>query len=324
MKLIVHAGNAHMDEVLAAALASQKYPITSIERRNPTYEELDDPTILILDVGEMYEPALLNFDHHQLVDSDECAFTLLARHIYGDEYYAFSKVNAWMRWYAMMDTQGPTKVASAMGTTPDVLRESRSPVDMFLLDMFEEDPMSTIPILKKLGAHINTRYKETREAIDWIHDNSEVMTVKGVNFLIVSTAKVVDKYLTTACEELRAAIHGSVSKDPRGAGLALYRLDDHPCIDFTLIKDHPSITFAHSGGFIAKTTALDANITELLASAVTQADGERIAVWSDGEWCPACELFAMQHKSDDYVVATLPTTLETDEDIAAYVANIVV
>lgn len=41
-----------------------------IERKeNATQEELDEPTILVLDVGRNYNPALGNFDHHQDANS---------------------------------------------------------------------------------------------------------------------------------------------------------------------------------------------------------------------------------------------------------------
>ena len=45
----------------------------------------------------------------------------------------------------------------------------------------------------------------------------------------------------------------AASHDPRGEGTTLYRCDDHPRIDFRLIKDDPEVIFAHANGFIAKT-----------------------------------------------------------------------
>lgn len=52
--------------------------------------------------------------------------------------------------------------------------------------------------------------------------------------------------------------------DDRGDGWMLYRYDDCPLVDFTKIKEHPDITFAHKGGFIAKTLSLQDSVKELI------------------------------------------------------------
>ena len=44
-----------------------------------------------------------------------------------------------------------------------------------------------------------------------------------------------------------------VSRDNRGPGLALFRREDDPKVDFSVLEGNEAVTFAHKGGFIAKT-----------------------------------------------------------------------
>lgn len=67
-KIITHPGIFHADEVCAIAYLQHLNVINSqtvILRKVPTVEELNDPTILVLDIGGQYQPELNNYDHHQ-------------------------------------------------------------------------------------------------------------------------------------------------------------------------------------------------------------------------------------------------------------------
>lgn len=107
MKIITHAGKAHLDDFVSCALAivdatwrrmefgeRSDHPITLsaaiaetiqdtiIYRRDPTAEELEDKNVLVLDVGGQYDPRKGNFDHHQLPKgSKDSAMTLFAANI---------------------------------------------------------------------------------------------------------------------------------------------------------------------------------------------------------------------------------------------------
>lgn len=85
-RIITHAGQAHRDDFLSVCLAlaylarcGQK-ALPSVERRNPTAEDLQDPDVMVLDVGGELSVAKNNFDHHQLAPEEgECTLTLLNR-----------------------------------------------------------------------------------------------------------------------------------------------------------------------------------------------------------------------------------------------------
>jgi len=69
-KIITHAGVFHADEVLSIAtimiFENINYDAIQIERKNEvSFEELADPSVIIIDVAQHYEPVLVNFDHHQ-------------------------------------------------------------------------------------------------------------------------------------------------------------------------------------------------------------------------------------------------------------------
>jgi uncharacterized UPF0160 family protein len=69
-KAVTHPGIFHADDVFAAAILRLKIGgldgmCLTIERRNPTQEDLDDPEIVVFDVGGQFDPAKNNYDHHQ-------------------------------------------------------------------------------------------------------------------------------------------------------------------------------------------------------------------------------------------------------------------
>jgi len=64
-QIIVHPGIFHADDVFAAVAASIIAPKAAIIRKDPTPDELDNPNIIVLDIGFRYDPSKNCFDHHQ-------------------------------------------------------------------------------------------------------------------------------------------------------------------------------------------------------------------------------------------------------------------
>lgn len=67
-KILTHAGTFHADEISAIALLLKFFPGTPVERTHDIAAikaAQADPEILVLDIGREYDPAQLNFDHHQ-------------------------------------------------------------------------------------------------------------------------------------------------------------------------------------------------------------------------------------------------------------------
>lgn len=66
MKIITHSGNFHPDDVFAVATLLLLYPDAEVVRtRDEKIIENKSPEDIILDLGRVYEPEKLIFDHHQ-------------------------------------------------------------------------------------------------------------------------------------------------------------------------------------------------------------------------------------------------------------------
>lgn len=64
-KIITHSGQFHADEIFACALLQILFGEIPIERtRDISVEDMDDPSVWIIDVGQTYNPKLGLFDHH--------------------------------------------------------------------------------------------------------------------------------------------------------------------------------------------------------------------------------------------------------------------
>lgn len=68
--ILTHPGSAHKDEFLACCVLLAETPVP-ISRREPTPADLADPGVAVIDVGHLHDPALNNFDHHQLPRDQE-------------------------------------------------------------------------------------------------------------------------------------------------------------------------------------------------------------------------------------------------------------
>ena len=81
--IISHLPPRHMDDYLAIALAKSKYPNAEIKYVHPQQMDkalLENPKIVVLDVGGDYNPEKNNFDHHQ--DSNlESSIVLYLKHL---------------------------------------------------------------------------------------------------------------------------------------------------------------------------------------------------------------------------------------------------
>jgi len=264
-KIVVHKGQAHADELMACALY---YGVTGntvpIYRRDPTEEELGDPTVLVMDVGLRHEPDLLNFDHHQLQPEDElpdCAATLVAKEL---GLHDTLKLQPWYRNMATLDALGPFKLAKRMGLK-DFPFGLLSPLEMGIKKAFEEAEDEhevaswIVTALKVIGTAM------IKDAVRYAINYERLLDVDVVR-LHGPDGTAVDVIInedsdTTGIQAARDArnkndpadIAASISFDDRGEGWALYRFNDDPRVDFTRLCGRDEILFCHNGGFIAKT-----------------------------------------------------------------------
>lgn len=279
MKIITHAGKAHLDDFVSCAIAIAHLRIwddsteVTIERRDPTNTELEDREVIVLDVGGRYEPTNSNFDHHQLQrGSKDSAMTLLAANLGmpnglsldeynpGDAEFPMDSMASfledvfpWFRRRAELDSCGPFATAKSAGVEWKVVESFLGPFEDLVLAEFEKNPVA---VASKFADMITRKWKAFLKVLaarkvdyPWWADG---------DFAIVDFTAADPAETEEVSDALTARINGvAIFHDNRGEGLTLLRLHDDPCIDFTKVKDDPEVAFCHNGGFIVKTKSKD-------------------------------------------------------------------
>jgi len=262
MRLIItHGGAAHRDEFVAVCVAMAKYPEVPVLRRDPTVEELDDPAVLVLDVGGRHEPCFANFDHHQFGrdEAPTCALQLYLEWL--GVWLLARQASRWLEVTSILDSRGPFALAKHLGISQEALSQLLSPVEHQVLQLFsrceEVSPDSELHVLmKQLGEQWLEYWHELAERWTRLKEVAELVTIDGVPGVAL-TAIGRDEHPTLAlepwCEAMDEDVAFTVTQDDRGDGWCLFRRNDHPRVDFSRLQGDPAIVFAHKGGFVAKT-----------------------------------------------------------------------
>lgn len=263
IKIIVHGGTAHFDEMAACALimASLHMHEFQIIRRDPTAEELIDASIWKVDVGRVHDLPTLCFDHHQYRGGDS-AFVLVAKalNIWEDMLIAYPQ----MVFKSKLDTEGPNVAAKAIKIDTRALMQTLSPIESAIADMFSNYvvvPDSMRLLLKAIG---NTWLMTTRKLIDRLAELERVATFETMpdgNLVIFSPiteepdfgmAEYRKKYQNATGKLITCSVTPEKRRNEGDVlGLTLYRFNDHPSFDFARLKDLEGVKFAHLEGFIA-------------------------------------------------------------------------
>ena len=247
--ILTHPGGAHKDEFLACSVLLALHPVPVV-RREPTDDDLNSPATCVVDVGHRHEPALHNFDHHQLPKDHPptCSLSLVLQHL---------------------------------GLYADALAKLVSPIDITVLRRFalakRLDPGQPLwEIMRMIGEDLLDYVKSLRTRLDFIARHAEIWTVdiggQPAKILFLTRTDPlpddpsmgIDRYIEIS--GLADEVVGTVSPDRRSTGYGLSRFRDSARLDFTRIADQPGVHFAHARGFVAKTSLTDlAQLKVLLA-----------------------------------------------------------
>lgn len=276
--ILTHPGGAHKDELLACCLLAAVHRVP-IVRREPTAEDLADPTIAVVDVGGEHAPARNNFDHHQFPADHPpvCALSLVLQHlgVYEDA-RAFCD---WLEPAEWFDTRGPNTTAKWLGVSREAMTKLTSPIDVTILRRFAKakrlEPGEPLwEILSYIGADLLEYLRELRTRLDyialhakiWNLGDHEVLFLPRTDPLPDEPSSGIERYIESLGKD--SSVAALIYPDRRGSGYGLSRHNDNPLYDFTRIEKEPDVHFAHARGFVAKTSAAEiGRVKELLGLA---------------------------------------------------------
>lgn len=282
-QILTHPGGAHKDELLACCLLAAVH-LVPIVRREPTADDLADPSIAVVDVGGEHAPERSNFDHHQFPADHPpiCALSLVLQHL--GVYEDARLFCDWLEPAEWFDSRGPNATSKWLGVDRGTMNKLNSPIDVTLLRRFAKakrlEPGEPLwEIMCYIGRDLLDYLRDLRARLDFIAQNAQIWSVADHEVLFLprtdpmldEPSSGIDRYLGSLERHHVAAL---VYPDRRGSGYGLSRHNDDPRYDFTRIAEQPDVHFAHARGFVAKTSASDmGRIRELLGLAQVQSAG---------------------------------------------------
>jgi hypothetical protein len=273
--ILTHPGSAHKDEFLACCVLLATAP-APIVRREPTAADLADAATAVVDAGQAHDPALNNFDHHQLPDdaAPTCALSLVLQAL---GLYADAKAFCdWLEPAEWFDCRGPNATAKWLGVPRNAVNQLNSPIDGTLLRRFAASTEHKAgeplwEIMRLVGDDLLTYLRNLRARLRFIGAHAEVWSLADLPGAHATAPAVLflprteplpeepsaglDRYVQE--QGLDERIVALIAPDRRSTGYGLSRHRDNPRLDFTRIANEPDVHFAHARGFVAKTTATD-------------------------------------------------------------------
>ena len=263
VKIITHPGKAHRDDFISVCLVLNQFRsagyMPMIERKEPSAEELANPAVWCIDVGRDHNMELNNFDHHQFPrDADpQCALSLVLDKL-GLSSVARAASWEWLTFTEILDCKGPMVTAKHYGVTMDAMTAFLSPIEAQLLIQWEENPNDPglLQLMACMGGQWVKYWESFGDRLKLLKEVCSMVPIDGTKGMLVvpvdrndNPSFAVEKF----CQMFNLDPSVVVSLDDRGNGWTLFRRNDDPSIDFSLVEDDGRITFAHANGFVAKT-----------------------------------------------------------------------
>lgn len=279
-RIVTHPGGAHKDDFLAVCLLIAKTS-APVERKVPTPLELDDPGVVVIDIGGRHEPELNNFDHHHFPreHAPTCALSLVLAHL---GLYEDAKVFCdWLEPAEWFDSRGPNKTAEWLGVSRDVISRLNSPVDVTFLRRFARVTMLQpgeilYEAMRFIGDDLLDFLKMADRRLHLTDEHAETwaLSARGTPFAALFLPRgdhVPEEPSASLARYVRARglnVAALVYPDRRGEGYGMSRYEDHPRLDFSRLGQEADVHFAHVSGFMCKTSARDhERLKDLLVAA---------------------------------------------------------
>lgn len=264
MNIVTHGGKAHRDEFLSCCLLLHaefgRGKNATIERRAVTKDDLDNDTLWVVDVGGVYNPDQLNFDHHHTNDQDQCSLDMIVRHLYGDKQHErYRDDNAWLRMSSWHDNGGANLVCAKTGMRALEYRSLHSPVEAAFLELFGQSTRITIDspvyfLLREVGRHLHSRVMEANADVAPLFEDVTVVSVDGLRVLDVRAARAINKLSNKIIARYASIVSADVSVTPcsrEPGAVSLYRFPwAERKVDFSKAAK-PDVRFSHASGHYA-------------------------------------------------------------------------
>ena len=239
--IFTHGGVAHQDDFIAVCMALGMAPSATVYRGDhPTIDELNDRSVLILDVGLEYNDMFNNYDHHQ-DGCDECAATLFARHHLNID-------EPWIDLVKLQDTKGPVVTAKQLGISVKDYYAIKGPIVKTVINMFGSkhtwkptDPLHSIMV--SIGKEIfdSVRFKVLR--IQELKERPVVTNQSGKTWIDLTGLERPTAHLGDAGIVSDYKLINSQRELGRFNVLANVSHGTPPL-------DHPNLSWIHKDGFI--------------------------------------------------------------------------
>jgi len=280
--ILTHPGGAHKDEFLACSVLLALHPVPVV-RREPTPDDLADAATCVVDVGHRHEPALNNFDHHQLPKDHPptCSLSLVLQHL--GLYEDARQFCLWLEPAEWFDCRGLVTTAQWLSTSPETVSKLISPIDITLLRRFAlakrvEPGQPLWEVMRMIGEDLLDYVKTLRDRLDLIGRQAEIWDLelagRPAKILFLPRTEPlpdepsmgIDQFIES--RGLAAEVVGTVYPDRRSTGYGLSRFQDNARLDFTRLAGLPDVHFTHARGFVAKTSASEVGrLKQLVAQA---------------------------------------------------------
>lgn len=137
MKIITHEGRGHRNDFLACCwlLYDLRDSDPVIDRRQPTTEDLEDPQVVVVDVGGRFEPEKNNFDHHQDKASLDSPLAMVIQRS-SPLYVEALRAIPWLSAADAQDARGLRAAAWELGVPPKTYVQMISPLETVAVDVF--------------------------------------------------------------------------------------------------------------------------------------------------------------------------------------------
>lgn len=259
-KIIVHSGNAHLDDFLSCCLILNKdEDVVLIERRNPTAEDLENPEVWVVDIGEEFNPERLNFDHHQK-EMEDCSLSLLLK--YWEIWQIALVVHGWLETAVLIDTIGSKRVINRLGLHMSVLVMFDSFIERSILHTFQQKAKikkgsCLFAVMKSIGKEFFRQIEEYTHLLEIFDSKTELKEINGIpaiQCLDLEFTPMLKRIMIEKKRELWGEGGLAIYRNERGEGMiSVKRFDDDRRVDFRKLPTHDKkkIEFVHPSGFFA-------------------------------------------------------------------------